>query len=46
MTEISAADASHGTIVSVNNSLFGVPLLSFGTQEQKVAWLVRGGNAC
>jgi alkylation response protein AidB-like acyl-CoA dehydrogenase len=39
MTEISAADASHGTIVSVNNSLFGVPLLSFGTQEQKMKYL-------
>ena len=39
MTEISAADASHGTIVSVNNSLFGVPLLSFGTQEQKTKYL-------
>ena len=39
MTEISAADASHGTIVSVNNSLFGVPLLSYGTQEQKTEYL-------
>ena len=39
MAEISAADASHGTIVSVNNSLFGVPLLSFGTQEQKMKYL-------
>ncbi len=35
MTEISAADAAHGTIVSVNNSLFGVPLLEFGNEEQK-----------
>jgi alkylation response protein AidB-like acyl-CoA dehydrogenase len=40
MTEISAADASHGTIVSVNNSLFGVPLLQFGTEEQKQEFLV------
>lgn len=39
MTEISAADASHGTIVSVNNSLFGVPLLHFGTEEQKQRFL-------
>lgn len=39
MTEISAADASHGTIVSVNNSLYGVPLLSFGTEEQKKRYL-------
>lgn len=37
--EISAADAAHGTIVSVNNSLFGVPLLEFGTQEQKEKFL-------
>ena len=35
MEEISAADAAHGTIVSVNNSLYGVPLLEFGTDEQK-----------
>jgi alkylation response protein AidB-like acyl-CoA dehydrogenase len=39
MTEISAADAAHGTIVSVNNSLFGVPLLHFGTEAQKQAFL-------
>ena len=40
MAEISAADAAHGTIVSVNNSLFGVPLLAFGTEEQKRQFLV------
>ena len=39
MAEISAADASHGTIVSVNNSLFGVPLLAFGTEQQKKQFL-------
>lgn len=39
MAEISAADASHGTIVSVNNSLYGVPLLSFGTEAQKQDFL-------
>ncbi len=39
MTEISAADAAHGTIVSVNNSLFGVPLLEFGSEEQKQRFL-------
>ena len=39
MAEISAADASHGTIVSVNNSLFGVPLLSFGTEAPKQDFL-------
>ena len=37
--EISAADAAHGTIVSVNNSLYGVPLLEFATHEQKQAFL-------
>ncbi len=40
MMEISAADASHGTIVSVNNSLYGTPLLEFGTEEQKQKFLV------
>jgi alkylation response protein AidB-like acyl-CoA dehydrogenase len=40
MAEISAADAAHGTIVSVNNSLFGVPLLEFGTEEQKQKYMV------
>ena len=40
MAEISAADAAHGTIVSVNNSLFGVPLLEFGSEEQKQKYLV------
>lgn len=39
MMEIAAADAAHSTIVSVNNSLFGVPLLEFGTEEQKQAFL-------
>ena len=39
ISEISAADAAHGTIVSVNNSLFGVPLLNFGTEEQKQTFL-------
>lgn len=40
MEEISAADAAHGTIVSVNNSLFGVPLLEFGSEEQKQKYLL------
>jgi alkylation response protein AidB-like acyl-CoA dehydrogenase len=40
MAEISAADAAHGTIVSVNNSLFGVPLLEFGSEDQKQKYLV------
>lgn len=37
--ELSAADAAHGTIVSVNNSLFGTPLLEFGSDEQKQRFL-------
>lgn len=37
--EISAACASHGVIVSVNNTLYGVPLLEFGTDEQKKKFL-------
>jgi alkylation response protein AidB-like acyl-CoA dehydrogenase len=40
MEEISAADAAHGTIVSVNNSLFGVPFLEFGTDAQKKEFLM------
>ncbi len=39
MEEISAADAAHGTIVSVNNSLFGTPFLEFGNQWQKETFL-------
>ncbi len=39
MMEISAADAAHGTIISVNNTLYGVPLLEFGTEEQKQKFL-------
>lgn len=33
--EISKADASHGTIMSVNNSLFNNAIMLFGTEEQK-----------
>jgi alkylation response protein AidB-like acyl-CoA dehydrogenase len=39
MMEIAAADCAHSTIVSVNNSLFGVPFLEFGTEEQKQTYL-------
>lgn len=35
MEEISKADASHGVIMSVNNSLFCNAILKFGTEEQK-----------
>jgi alkylation response protein AidB-like acyl-CoA dehydrogenase len=40
MIEISAADASHGTIVSVNNSLYCNGILKFGTEQQKRDWVV------
>lgn len=35
MIEIAKADASHSTIVSVNNSLYCHGILKFGTEEQK-----------
>src|SRR5690625_5035665 len=35
MMEICAADAAHGTIMSVNNSLFCHGILKHGTEEQK-----------
>jgi alkylation response protein AidB-like acyl-CoA dehydrogenase len=35
--EISKVDASHGVIVSVNNSLFCHGLLHYGSEEQKQA---------
>jgi len=35
LEEISKADASHGTIMSVNNSLFNYGIMKFGTEEQK-----------
>ncbi|MCK4832582.1 MAG: acyl-CoA dehydrogenase family protein, partial [Anaerolineales bacterium] len=34
MEEISKADAAHGVIMSVNNSLFCHGILRFGTEEQ------------
>ncbi len=40
LAEISKADASHGTIMSVNNSLFCYALLQFGSEEQKLRYLV------
>lgn len=39
MEEICKADASHGTIMSVNNSLYAYGLLQFGTEEQKEKFL-------
>ncbi|MGH8034289.1 MAG: acyl-CoA dehydrogenase family protein, partial [Lysobacterales bacterium] len=35
LIEISAADAAHGTIMSVNNSLYANGILVNGTEEQK-----------
>lgn len=40
MVEIAKADASHSTILSVNNSLYNYGLLKFGTEEQKQKFLV------
>jgi len=40
MEEISKADAAHGTIMSVNNSLFCHALYKYGTEEQKRKYLV------
>jgi alkylation response protein AidB-like acyl-CoA dehydrogenase len=39
MVAISKACASCGVIVSVNNSLYGFPVNSFGTEEQKKKYL-------
>jgi alkylation response protein AidB-like acyl-CoA dehydrogenase len=40
LIEICKADASHGTVMSVNNSLYSHGLLKFGTEEQKQKYLV------
>jgi len=40
LEEISRACASHGVIMSVNNSLYCGPLARFGTEEQKRRFLV------
>jgi alkylation response protein AidB-like acyl-CoA dehydrogenase len=47
LEEICKADASHGTIMSVNNSLYAYGLLHFGTEEQKQKYLrpVASGKA-
>jgi alkylation response protein AidB-like acyl-CoA dehydrogenase len=46
MEEVSKVDASHGTIMSVNNSLVCHGLLLFGTEEQKQKYLapIAGGK--
>ncbi len=38
--EISKVDAAHGTIMSVNNSLFCHGILHYGTEEQKQKYVV------
>lgn len=40
MIEIARADASHSTIMSVNNSLYCYALMQFGTEEQKQQFLI------
>lgn len=40
MIEIAKADASHSTIVSVNNSLYCHGLMKFGTEDQKQRFLI------
>lgn len=39
LAEISKADASHGTIMSVNNSLFCHGFMKFGSEEQKTKYV-------
>jgi len=47
LEEISKVDASHGVIMSVNNSLYNYGILRFGTEEQKQKYLtpVASGSA-
>jgi alkylation response protein AidB-like acyl-CoA dehydrogenase len=40
LIEISAADAAHGTIMSVNNTLYCHGILKYGTEEQKQRFVV------
>jgi butyryl-CoA dehydrogenase len=47
LEEISKACASHAVVMSVNNSLYGDPVLKFGTDEQRARFLkpVASGHA-
>lgn len=47
LTEISKADAAHGTVMSVNNSLFCNAIEAYGTEDQKQQFLkpVASGEA-
>ena len=40
MEEINKVDAAHGTIMSVNNTLYCYPLLEFGAEAQKQQYLI------
>lgn len=40
LEEICKADAAHGTIMSVNNSLFNYGLMNYGTEEQRQKFLI------
>jgi len=40
LEEICKADAAHGTIMSVNNSLYAHGLMKYGTEEQKRKFLI------
>ncbi len=40
LTEICKADASHGTVMSVNSSLYTRSLLLYGTEEQRQKYLL------
>lgn len=39
LMEISKVDASHGTILSVNNSLYNNGIMKYGTEQQKRDWV-------
>jgi alkylation response protein AidB-like acyl-CoA dehydrogenase len=47
LEEIARACASHAVVMSVNNSLYGDPILKFGTDEQRMRFLkpVASGQA-
>ncbi len=40
LSEVCKVDASHGTIMSVNNSLYDAGILKYGTEEQKQHFLL------
>ena len=40
MVEISKADAAHGTVMSVNNSLYCHSILQYGSEEQKKKYVM------